>query len=96
MELDFDGDRLSDLAVFRPTTGQWFRLNSSNGAFNVQGWGLNGDKPVAGDYDHDGKTDFAVWRPSDGNYYIIKSANGAIQQTGWGLPGDIPIAGAAQ
>ncbi len=66
-ESDFDGDGTTDLAVFRPSIGTWFILNSSNGAVSGVQFGTNGDKPLAGDYDKDGKSDVAVWRPSLGN-----------------------------
>jgi len=43
---DFDGDRTTDIAVFRPSTGVWQILYSSNGTSAFQQWGLTGDIPV--------------------------------------------------
>jgi uncharacterized repeat protein (TIGR03803 family) len=47
---DFDGDGMTDLAVFRPSTGEWFiRYSSQNydiGSFVVYQWGLPGDALV--------------------------------------------------
>ena len=90
---DFDGDGNVDIAVWRPSTGQWFIIPSTNpGSPITQSWGLNGDVPVPGDYDGDGKTDFAVWRPSSGQWFIIPSSNPGtpiVQQ--WGTSGDIPV-----
>ncbi len=89
---NFDNDGKSDVAVFRPSTGFWYSLNSTNG--NLQGlpFGISTDKPVAADYDGDGKTDYAVWRPSNGVWYIQKSSGGstAIQL---GSNGDVPVVG---
>jgi hypothetical protein len=53
---DFDGDGLSDLAVFRPSRRAWFIRRSSNPTnFISVSFGQNGDRPVASDYDKDGK-----------------------------------------
>jgi len=97
VRFDFDRDRQVDLAVYRPSNGHWFVINSGDGHITVEPWGLQGDVCVPADYDGDGKTDIAVYRPSDGNWFIINShiggpptsANVTIQQ--WGLPGDIPV-----
>jgi subtilisin-like proprotein convertase family protein len=77
---DYDGDGKLDVAVWRPTDGNWYILNNPSGAI---GWGNPGDKPVPADYDGDGKADIAVFRPSEGNWYIRKSTGG-VQVTGWG------------
>jgi|GEM_PF-5515750 len=41
---DYDGDGKADVAVFR--SGNWYRLNSSNGAFFGQQFGITEDKPI--------------------------------------------------
>ena len=89
---NFDADGASDIAVFRPSNGYWYSLNSSNGSFNAYPFGANGDKVVAGDYDGDGKSDYAVWRPSNGTWYVQKSTGGFVG-VAFGQNGDVPVVG---
>ncbi len=90
---DFDGDGTSDFAVFRPSAGAWFILNSGSNTFNGLQFGQNGDVPVDGDFDGDSRSDIAVFRPSTGGWFILRSSDGQFQGTQFGQNGDKPVAG---
>ena len=89
---DFDGDGITDRAVFRNTTGVWYIRRSSDLAWYVLPFGVSGDKPVVADYDGDTISDIAVWRPSDGNWYIWYMGTQTYAIVHFGLNGDRPAA----
>jgi hypothetical protein len=43
---DYDGDGAADVAVYRPSSGEWFVIRSSDGGALQLQWGLAGDVPV--------------------------------------------------
>jgi FG-GAP-like repeat len=87
---DFDGDRKSDIAVYRD--GTWFVLRSLGRGVTATGWGgLPQDVPVPGDFDGDRKTDLAIYR--DGVWFIWRSSDGVQTSVGWGTVGDVPVQG---
>ena len=87
----FDGDGRSEIAVYRPATGQWFTLDPITTASVVGlSFGLAGDVPAPHDFDGDGRADLAVFRPSVGQWFIRRSTNGTLLNVSWGLAGDIP------
>jgi hypothetical protein len=87
--------RGNDLAVFRPSTGEWWVRSLSpidTRAYDLE-WGTAGDVPVKGDFDGDGKLDLAVFRPSTGIWWIRYSSTGyaASLSVQWGAAGDVPM-----
>lgn len=90
---DFDGDGTADLAVFRPSVGSWFIINSGSNTFSGIQFGANGDIPVDGDFDGDSRSDLAVFRPSNGSWFILNSSNGAFNGVQFGANGDKPVPG---
>jgi uncharacterized repeat protein (TIGR03803 family) len=94
---DFDADKKTEIAVYRPSTSTWYLLNSGTNftTFSSYAWGASGDKPVPGDYDGDGKPDIAVYRPSSGTWYILKSSTNytTFSSYAWGVATDVPAQG---
>ncbi len=91
---DFDGDGRTDHTVFRPSTGIWYLLQSTDGFAGLQ-WGNALDVLAPGDYDGDGKTDVAVFRGNsvDGapDFYVLNSSDFTLTGVSWGFENDIPV-----
>ena len=80
---DYNGDGLTDIAIFRPSTGLW----AVRGLGRVY-FGADGDRPASGDYDGDGITDIAIYRPTTG-LWAIKN----VTRVYYGAGNDISVPG---
>ncbi len=87
------GSNKTDVAIWRPSEGNWYIINSSTGASRISQWGVNGDVPVPADYDGDGRADLAVFRPSQAAWYIINSSTNSGQSIVWGVSTDVATPG---
>jgi hypothetical protein len=88
---DYDGDEITEPAVFRGATGTWYTSTNPATNYGARSWGVAGDIPVQGDYDRDGIVDLAVYRPSTNNWYVLRSATSTYHQFVFGVVGDIPV-----
>jgi hypothetical protein len=98
---DMDGDGVTDLVVWRASSGTWYWLTAISGynyaVANARQWGNNGlgDIPMLGDIDGDGLSDLIVWRNSDATWYwLVSGSNWTAAGQGqkqWGASGDKPM-----
>lgn len=91
--MDFDGDGKTDLAIYRPTLGEWWINRSSTAQTTAAQFGTATDKIASGDFTGDGKADVAIFRPSNGTWYILRSEDGNYFTIPFGTNGDVPVTG---
>ena len=72
------------LAVFRPSTSQWFVAGQASGI----SFGGAGDVPIAADFDGVGHDEIGVYRPSTGQWFVAGHASAFAT---FGGPTDIPL-----
>ncbi len=87
---DLDGDRKTDLSIFRPGPGEWWYLRSSNGTNGATQFGSTTDTITPTDFTGDGKTDIAFFRPSTGFWFILRSEDSTFFAFPFGSSGDVP------
>lgn len=85
---DIDGDGVTDIAVYRPSTGYWYSLDSITGNFRANEWGAAGDRAQFNDWDNDNKPDLAVFRPASQAWHVLRSAGTIYDSFNWGLGSD--------
>jgi hypothetical protein len=102
---DWNNDGVTDIGVFRPSTGEWLLDLNGNHLWdkkNIDGryqFGQDGDLPATGDWNNDGVAEIGVFRPSTGQWLLDLNANDkwdGSQLDGlyrFGTSGDRPIAG---
>ena len=87
---DYDGDKLADLAVFRPTENSWNISETASGDVRTEYFGIAGDDLlVPGDYTGDQRADLAVFRR--GTWLVKTSETGEIVRFEMGTVNSIPI-----
>ena len=80
---DYNGDGISDIAVFRQEGGLWAVRGLGRTYF-----GTAGDIPVSGDYDGDGNADVSIFRPATGLWAVKE-----ITRLYFGDSDDMPVPG---
>jgi uncharacterized surface protein with fasciclin (FAS1) repeats len=86
---DWDGDGVDGIAMYRPSTGEFFWRNalSTGAADGSRYFGDIGDNPIAGDWDGDGDDEFGVQR---GAMWYLEGVAGSFE---FGEAGWFPVAG---
>jgi hypothetical protein len=88
---DYDGDHKTDMAVYRPPTGEWYILQSTAGPRYQQFGHQGGDIPVPEDYTDSHQAELAVFQPSTGTWFIEPPGAAMITLPFGATNGDIPV-----
>ncbi|MDD2236140.1 MAG: C25 family cysteine peptidase [Kiritimatiellae bacterium] len=85
---DYDGDSVTDLALYYAEQGLWC-IGGSAGETETISWGCNAAIPAAGDYNADGEADIAVYFPETGAWVTLLDQ--AARTINWGWNEAIPV-----
>jgi hypothetical protein len=104
---DWNGDGVTQVGLYRPSTGQWFLDRNGDRSWDgcrrdlcISEFGSAEDLPVTGDWNGAGRSKIGVFRPRTGEWLL--DLNGNNQWDGCGIDlcltdfgdvGDIPVAG---
>lgn len=90
---DFDGDRKTDIGIYRQGPSEWWYRRSTDGQIGAFQFGDSTDVITPGDFTGDGKTDIAVFRHSANRTYILRSENFTIYNINFGSTAvaEIPV-----
>ncbi|WP_165245799.1 right-handed parallel beta-helix repeat-containing protein [Paludisphaera soli] len=91
---DFAGTTLTNIGVYRPSTGTWHLDLRNDGSTTIAvPFGGPGWLPVTGDIDGNGTTDLGVYNPSNGVWQFCTDLSGrASVSFGYGgSNGDVPL-----
>jgi hypothetical protein len=104
---DWSGNGVSQLGLFRPSTGEWFLDRNANRVWDnckrdlcITSFGGAGDLPVSGDWNATGQSKIGIFRPSTGEWFLDLNGNGVWEGCAvdlcvaeFGAVGDIPVVG---
>lgn len=86
---DYDGDGITDVAVYNEPTGQWVvQLSQSCGVQVAAIFGGPGWLPIPMDYDGDAKADPAIYYPADGSWQALPSSRSYVAENLAGFGGN--------
>jgi hypothetical protein len=91
VQADYDGDCVTDIALFDPNNSTWFIRRSTDGQVHVEQWGFNGAVPAAADYDGDGQVDITVYNQATGDWFIHRSFSETLRLQNWGWNATEPV-----
>jgi len=89
---DWNGDRRTDVGVFRRTATAKFRLRAPNGTAHKVTFGTSVAEPVTGDWNGNGVTDLGFWDRTT-KTFSLRNARGVVTTVDFGATKDTPITG---